>query len=87
MNPQTWTRLTRQTPLVKVFHYDEITSTSDRARAYLRRKRTPLTGPVLFAADRQTAGLRRKLKNMPMLTWCTRRILKRFHYRKPVKKG
>ena len=56
MNPQTWTRLTRQTPLVKVFHYAEITSTSDRARAYLRRKRTPLTGPVLFAADRQTAG-------------------------------
>ena len=56
MNQQAWPRLAKQTPLVRVFHYDEITSTNDRARDYLRRKRTPLTGPVLFAADRQTAG-------------------------------
>ena len=56
MTPSNWSRLTAETPLVKVFRYAEIASTSDRARVYLRRKRTPLTGPVLFAADRQTAG-------------------------------
>ncbi len=56
MTPQNWNRLVKETRLVKVFRYDEITSTNDRARRYLRRIRSPLAGPVLFAADRQTAG-------------------------------
>ena len=56
MTPSDRNRLTEETPLVKVFRYAEIASTNDRASVWLRRKRTPLTGPVLFTADRQTAG-------------------------------
>ncbi|MGI5831268.1 MAG: biotin--[acetyl-CoA-carboxylase] ligase [Thermoguttaceae bacterium] len=56
MSTENWNRLTKVTRLVKVFRYSEIPSTNDRAGAYLRRIRKPMTGPVLFAADRQTAG-------------------------------
>ena len=56
MNPRDWNLLTKETPLVKVFRYAEIASTNDRARDHLRRRRAPLSGPILFAADRQTAG-------------------------------
>lgn len=56
MSSSSWRQLTRATPLIKLFRYDEIGSTNDRARTYLKRIRTPLAGPVLFTADRQTAG-------------------------------
>ena len=51
-----WNRLVKETRLVKIYHFIEIDSTNNRARTYLARARKSLAGPVLFAADRQTAG-------------------------------
>ena len=56
MSSQSWNALTKETPLIKVFRYVETASTNDRARDHLRRRRSPLSGPILFAANRQTAG-------------------------------